>query len=487
MESYEVIRAEQLYIKEYKDNVLKSFTKRLQETRDSKKRLKQLLSYRKALTHPTKNLNEMQLQYLLDTVRNRYGHTDLFDFEQIQKILIKKGISIELDKQISELRENVRHLENVIIALDKECIYKESVDEIKNIVTLLNKKDINIRVGIDTLNSNQLNDEMTNYLYNKNQTELLSSLHNFLVDSKCEGIVIGEFIQIKGIDDLAKTWTFQQVAEANNQIDEIVSFIKNAKLSTFETMLFIHKAATSFEYNNTDDKFLEVGRVLPSIFKDEKIVCSGYASFVKAVIDKLNMENILKGVLTCELVGCRLEEKDANGEIKDTAHCHNLIHIEDEKYGIKGVYVEDACWDCAKNQSKDMEDGRGFVHCLYPVSDLLHFKNKIYKQKFNKKRIHNLLYAKRRREFINPKIENIAKGIDDFHIPYAVWRNFFNSKPIPLQTYKDGLENVIKIFTRKNAAFAKVEAEREIEKSINRAKKLFTEKSKNSFYNSVKR
>ena len=488
MQPNEVIRAEKLYEKDYRIRIVEDFTKRLKELFDNKEQLKTLREYRQALSNPTRTLNEMQLQYLLDTVRKRFGYLNLFDFGEIQKILIEKGVDSELDNEIVNRKEFIENFRNIMIGLDKDCICRGTVTDIKRIVELLNAKGMIIRVAIDSTSKNQSNSSNINYLYGRKKTKMLLDLYNYLIDVGCEELVVGEFIEIKKLEDFEKTWTIRQVIEANNQVDKMVNLIKHVELSPFEAMLFIHKAATWFEYKKPTDEFVESGRVLPSIFKDEKIVCSGYASFVKAVIDKLNLENVLDGTLVCEVVGCTLQEKGDNGKIiEESAHCHNLIRIEDDKYGIKGVYVEDACWDCAKPKRKNMEEGRGFAHCLYPVADLLNFTDKVYRQKFNKKRVYNLLYARRRNKFENQRLESIVQEIESLHIPDVVWKNILNSKPIDIDVYRRGLKNVIRKTTDEGLEYAKKEAEAEIEKSISMAKKSFSDKSKNTFYIGDKR
>ena len=183
-------------------------------------------------------------------------------------------------------------------------------------------------------------------------------------------------------------------------------------------MLEIHTYITStFRYNTNG---LESSRVLPGIFNNQEIVCSGYASLVKAIIDKLGMPE-----LECDLVACKFV--DEHNEIMES-HCHNLVKIRDKKYGIDGYYVEDACWD-SKNES--YPNGKGIANFMYPVEDLIHYKGLGFDQ-------------------FHSKVDNLFKMVglgnrklDPYSLP-IISENIDKSTPIESKKYEECLTNLFK-------------------------------------------
>lgn len=168
-------------------------------------------------------------------------------------------------------------------------------------------------------------------------------------------------------------WTFEQVAKANEEIDGLVNSIKEAKLSPYEAMTFIHKHITeNYLYNATDSRESS-GTIMGAIIYKE-IVCVGYASMVKAIVDKLDMPN-----LKCEYLACGVSNK--NNSSDRCGHMQNLITIKDDRYDIDGVYVEDACNDSKSiTESNGKGFTRGFANFLFSVNDVKSYANYDYYQ-----------------------------------------------------------------------------------------------------------
>ena len=162
----------------------------------------------------------------------------------------------------------------------------------------------------------------------------------------------------------------------NNRIDAIVKYIKEKEFTPYEAMIYIHNWATGFKYRE-NIKDLNQQMIVGPI-KEFDVVCAGYVSLIKAIIDKLDMPGLECDITT---IGSITSKKNAiNG------HVINLIKIKDEKYNIDGIYFNDATWDCVKDveDEDEYEDkyeyeihkgecrfGR-FTHFLYPVTDRNH-------------------------------------------------------------------------------------------------------------------
>ena len=152
--------------------------------------------------------------------------------------------------------------------------------------------------------------------------------------------------------------SLKDVITINEKIDKVVNVINEKQFTPYEAMIYIHNYLTSFEYTRAIKEEANTSRMLVgSLLKESKyIVCSGYASLCKAIIDKLNMPG-----LECSLQG--LNELKANN-LYGGSHTICLIRIKDEKYSINGQYCNDASHDNIANDKYAR-----FNHFLYPISD----------------------------------------------------------------------------------------------------------------------
>lgn len=311
----------------------------------------------------------------------------------------------------------------VVVALMREDIVDEKLDKAYNICQALAKENINFQVVVLDRSTNKndyvaynysaeqtnklarfnekikpLNgqllfnefhgdasnaDDLTNRFFSKkeresreiekrnierwdsSQLEEIEKLTNVNKETALS-IMNGDTSQFNGL------WTFEQVVKANEEIDKLVKSIKDANLSPYEAMTFIHKYITdNYYYNDTGN--IESSRTITGAILYKEIVCVGYASMVKAIVDKLDMPN-----LKCEYLSCRLIKKDLSGL---GAHMQNLVAIKDDKYGIDGVYVEDACFDSAKTiDDSGSKIALGFGNFLFSVNDVENYKDYNYFQ-----------------------------------------------------------------------------------------------------------
>ena len=365
---------------------------------------------------------------------------------------------------------------NLTIALNRNAINRANVDAIIGAIKEGKAKGKKVSVCIDNATSRK-NSDGVDYVFDKNDMKLLLELDNFLKDNGYSGLSITEFKEAEDLEDFKKMWTLNQVVEANNKVDKFVEYIKENELSPFEAMLYIHKVATNFVYNG-EGTIMQEGRVLPSILNTDKIVCSGYSTLVKAIVDKLDMPG-----LKCELKGCYII---IDG--KPHGHCHNLVTIDDPKYSVKGTYVEDACWD-SKEKGKD--NVRGLAHCLYSVNDLMNFNgNRKYYSLDREDRMSNLIIDPKefnehvkmsKANWISKMLWNISRKNKYQHTtPEIVKKYGESSEPIPLDTYKKAL-GVVYATKYDDLSLIEEKVNADIEKSKERAVKTFNPNSDNTF------
>lgn len=301
--------------------------------------------------------------------------------EEAQSLLIDMCEPKEYNVDIVESLEKERHVFH--FKLSKNDLSNDKfIKKTEALASELLSIGKQVRIVINDPMISQSNKSSANYVYTKEEMQKLIDLNNRLIDKGMKkGIVFNEYSQNLSEESYDKSWDINEVIKANESLDKVVDSIKNKNLSPFEAMTYVHYYITkTFAYSEGK---VEECRVIPGIFKENKIVCSGYASLVKAIIDKLDMPELKCDILSCDLYQKKPPYKHEGG------HCHNLIKISDKKYGIDGYYIEDACWDA---KTEEFKKGRGFAHCLYPVGDLEHIKDMYYVQETSDNRLASLIF-----------------------------------------------------------------------------------------------
>lgn len=436
--------------------------------------------------------NELIQDYLDHIYRNKKRRVDpkkKFNGKEllkIQKILydaylfpasqLNDEITFLKNRQLSYKRNESK---KVIIALNSNFISKEIMDKVKRVIDELTDEGIKIYFAIDDSMVKRSNDSEVNYVYTRKEIELLVDIDAYLRAKGHSELLINENNLVTSYNEYIQGWSLGKVIIANKKIDEIVNYIKKNNLSPFEAMLYIHKWASSFEYKEGDKT--EISRILPSVLNSSNIVCSGYASLVKAVVDKLNISN-----LKCEMVGGFLIKGSFT-----SAHCHNIVHIKDDKYDINGSYIEDACWD---SKNKEYEQGRGFAHCLYPVNDLYHFSNRVayYNETVTNRYENIMVNARISSESLKYKDENIItqmilrqRQLDKLRNNSELVRMYGDvSTPIELIKYEQALRVVYSRMYKDNSYIEEL-VKKDIENSRVNSVRTFAKDATNLFVASI--
>ena len=254
--------------------------------------------------------------------------------------------------------------------------------------------------------------------------------------------------ELKFIEDLTDSnlvWPLEDVIESHNYINMVVNRVKQRDFSPLEAICYLHIFTTqNFRYKEVKEALIP--RSIVGIIIYDAIVCVGYSRFIKAVINKLNMNG-----LRCDNFSTVMKE---SGEKKNdmlseylsinTGHMQNLIYIDDEKYNVHGRYIEDATWDSLNDK---YPKGKGFARFMFPVTDLLYVDGVKFEQ-----------YS----DSIDEMLAMINMDVYEPQRLRVVEDNIDNSIPIPYETIHECLKNVYRKTT-------KIDDEEKLEKTVNYA------------------
>ena len=198
------------------------------------------------------------------------------------------------------------------------------------------------------------------YIYDEREVEYYKTFSEEL--KKTEGA--GTYI------DLAEGGGFaEQVVVARAKIEEFVEKLNNTTieqdgkqvpLSVAEKFMCVYRFASDRVYNMHEDFGDENMRNWVGLLSTEYAICSGFASLLKCLCDRVFSPEELK----CFEQGSNVYSKQT-GELLG-GHANNLIIIKDPKYNLDGVYYCDACWDCKKSEYGDTN----FAFFMLPISKI---------------------------------------------------------------------------------------------------------------------
>ena len=221
------------------------------------------------------------------------------------------------EKLISYLKENRgRALESF-----KKCKY----------VTFVSEDDKSIR---EYLNRNPILKSKFIVVSHPNSEIDKETLAN--IEKTYAGYTDRLMIDMRGNSDLV---TYADCKKTVDIIEETVERIQSLDLSSLEAVMYAYDVVRSRRYVEEDEEeYAGVSRDLTSVLLGDKIVCTGFAHILNSILSRLGFRST-----TCHVV----RMSDGRG------HQRVAVYIEDEKYGIKGVYFLDPTWDCKKDDTDD--------------------------------------------------------------------------------------------------------------------------------------
>ncbi len=184
-----------------------------------------------------------------------------------------------------------------------------------------------------------------NVLYEKLPKKLFLHILKFYENTKhitkCNICVKHEF-EDRYVDTEIKKWDIESILKANLEIEDVCKFIKINSLSPIEALAYIHFYVQSVAKANESKKIVHewcdndqffVGAYL----KLPEVVCMGYSTLMKEIIDNLNMPE-----LKCEIISVQFEHLK-KGYTAGHARC--FVFVKDKKYGIDQSFFDDPTWD----------------------------------------------------------------------------------------------------------------------------------------------
>lgn len=144
-------------------------------------------------------------------------------------------------------------------------------------------------------------------------------------------------LRIDGNNELISLSEYEKTIEA---IDSIVEKINRYDYSPLEQLILAYDLIRDrFYVREGEDEDYNVSRDLTSSLLGDKIVCVGFANIFDAVCKKLNIKS------NVFLLNNRRDTT--------TGHARNMVHLQDDKYGIDGIYFFDPTFDCKKDEENN--------------------------------------------------------------------------------------------------------------------------------------
>lgn len=103
-------------------------------------------------------------------------------------------------------------------------------------------------------------------------------------------------------------------------------------LSPLEVFLDIYMQVANFKQYNKDDSRKHLGNSLKGVLSSDFAVCEGFSKMLVASLSKLGIDADL------------LLVKIYNDEFVSSGHARVILKINDEKYGVSGIYIADVTW-----------------------------------------------------------------------------------------------------------------------------------------------
>ncbi|MBQ3158810.1 MAG: hypothetical protein IJB98_03865 [Clostridia bacterium] len=181
-----------------------------------------------------------------------------------------------------------------------------------------------------------------------------------------EIVDFGADLQKKGGDiafnaSFGEEYTFDEVIDAKCEAQKFIDIVRATNASPFEMFIMVQNYVTSRVYKDDDDN-PENPRNIIKVLNGQEIVCVGYAAVMEHFLSRLGIKCLSQPCFVCSRSGESLG-----------SHVNNVVYLEDAKYGIKGWYYLDACWDSI---NVGEEPFMKYAYSLIPVGDVSHMRTR---------------------------------------------------------------------------------------------------------------
>lgn len=138
-------------------------------------------------------------------------------------------------------------------------------------------------------------------------------------------------------------YPYEDYLEEEKRLDKLVEPIKSKNLSPLERYLAVYNIVKNFKPYKENTNQYEESRYIRYILDNEYMVCVGYAKLLEVLCEKV-------GIRTTDLsVGVDISyDKDVSTSetpVEYGGHARCMVSIDDDKYGVHGIYVADPTWD----------------------------------------------------------------------------------------------------------------------------------------------
>ncbi len=211
----------------------------------------------------------------------------------------------------------------------------------------------NVRVSIPIANV------VESTIFDEAETQVLKESFELLKQNKKTAL----FVEGEDIEQYSG-YTLEETLFASEKISEWAKMINRAKmfdrsLSPLEKYLYAYELVTSFVYQKEDKTIPNSemdSRNLVKVLNKNKIVCIGFASMLSELCKRIGVPCMTQFVV------------DKTGEYETfnlLNHANCKVYIEDDIYGLKGMFNADPSRDATKN-----EFGKTICHALLTDKEL---------------------------------------------------------------------------------------------------------------------
>lgn len=180
------------------------------------------------------------------------------------------------------------------------------------------------------------NNRFIDFIKNYKNINIVLHCHNY--NAIIENLKDEDFPNLKiNFQNSYEAISYKDFYDMYKKLDEIIKFIEYYDLSPLEKVFLVYDIVKANIYNK-EEKYESYGksRDLNQIINCDKIVCVGYANLINYLLTNLGIKN------DCIIT---------YNKTKKVGHQKNYLYLDDEKYGIKGVYFLDVTADSRKNDN----------------------------------------------------------------------------------------------------------------------------------------
>ena len=245
-------------------------------------------------------------------------------------------------KEYNKLREQNKDIKFTIITNEQPFYTDSFIESFNRYISILKKYGLNSKDVIISIETEDHNFSIEKWNKIKNANDFFTK----------KGIRIG-------FEDMEKTWSIQEVENANSKIVDSANKINSLKYSPFEKLLaaYLNVTRRTYTKENENDHYSQ-SRSVYGILNDEKIVCVGYSELFKAIINEIGEKNI-------KVYRNSVAVSTDNITIK-CKHSNLIVYVKDDKYGIDGYYYFDPTWDSGHEEKYIKK----LSYFMVPLSDI---------------------------------------------------------------------------------------------------------------------